>query len=223
MRCYRHDDVLAEAARDRKPAQALGAVAPEEGVIAADRDHRLLRRPGGAARRQPRRPAAGMPRAGGRVRLRKDDARSMYLGPAPRLHRRAETAWRAPCAGCACPLPQDAAGDPVRLSEPVRLLEPAQDRGSDRGATAQALLRLPASRDRGSRPRRARAGCDEPVRRRPLPRPALRRREAASRDRPRPWLQALALDLRRGHVGARRLSSGRDRSAPEGGSSRTWA
>ena len=37
VRCYRHDDVLAEAARDRKPAQALGAVALEEGVIAADR------------------------------------------------------------------------------------------------------------------------------------------------------------------------------------------
>jgi peptide/nickel transport system ATP-binding protein len=37
VRCYRHDDVLAEAARDRKPAEGLGAVVLEEDVIEADR------------------------------------------------------------------------------------------------------------------------------------------------------------------------------------------
>jgi oligopeptide/dipeptide ABC transporter ATP-binding protein len=37
VRCYRHDDVLAEAARDRKVAEELGAVALEEALIAAER------------------------------------------------------------------------------------------------------------------------------------------------------------------------------------------
>jgi len=36
VRCHRHDDVLAESARDRKPAEALGVIAVEEGVLAAE-------------------------------------------------------------------------------------------------------------------------------------------------------------------------------------------
>ena len=35
VRCYRHDDVLAEAARERTPAEKLTAVALEEGLVAA--------------------------------------------------------------------------------------------------------------------------------------------------------------------------------------------
>jgi peptide/nickel transport system ATP-binding protein len=37
VRCYQHDAVLAEATRERKPAEELGAIALDEGVIAAER------------------------------------------------------------------------------------------------------------------------------------------------------------------------------------------
>jgi peptide/nickel transport system ATP-binding protein len=36
VRCYRHDDVLAEGARDRKPAEKLGIITLEEGVLAVE-------------------------------------------------------------------------------------------------------------------------------------------------------------------------------------------
>ena len=47
--------------------------------------------------------------------------------------------------------------------------------------------------------------------RQPLPRPALRRRAPARRDRPRARGGAVAAGVRRGHVGARRVGPGRDR------------
>jgi peptide/nickel transport system ATP-binding protein len=37
VRCHRHEDVLAESARDRKPAEELGIIAREEGVLAVER------------------------------------------------------------------------------------------------------------------------------------------------------------------------------------------
>jgi oligopeptide/dipeptide ABC transporter ATP-binding protein len=36
VRCYRHDDVVAEGARDRKAAEELGVITLEEGVLAAE-------------------------------------------------------------------------------------------------------------------------------------------------------------------------------------------
>ena len=112
------------------------------------------------------------------------------------------------------PHARGAAGDPVRLPEPVRLAQPAQDDRPDR-APAAAASSAPATGaaadKRVERDARARLAGHEL--RRPLPRPALGRRAPARRDRARPGRQPGRPGLRRGHLGARRVRAGGDRRA----------
>ena len=86
--------------------------------------------------------------------------------------------------------------------------------------TVGQIVRQPLDlfgRRRGRRQRRStRCSNGSPLSRgirRPLSRPALRRRAPARGDRPRAGRQPLGAGLRRGHVGARRERAGRDRRA----------
>ena len=111
--------------------------------------------------------------------------------------------------------PRESAGsDPVRLPEPVRLAQPAQDDRADRAPAARAS----SARATGARPTGGSSEMLERVSlaaqlRRPLSRPALRRRAPARRDRPRARVRPGGAGLRRGHLGARRQRAGGDRRA----------
>ena len=131
--------------------------------------------------------AARVPRAGRRVGLGQDDA-----GALDRAACTATAPARSCCAGSrsrrsARGRPREsAAGDPVRLPEPLRLAQPAQDDRADRApaaAASSAPPRAPRPTERVDRDARARLARREL--RRPLPRPALGRRAPARRDRPR--------------------------------------
>ena len=156
VRCYRHAQVLEEAGARPEAGRATPRARP--GGRVGDRggaDQRLLRGTGGAPRREPGRPAAGVPSPRRRVGVRQDHPGALYLRPAPGLLRRDHVAGRAPPARDAGALARDAPEDPVRLPEPVHVAQPAKDGGPDRRPAAQAS----SSGSGGARSRPASSEC----------------------------------------------------------------
>ena len=106
--------------------------------------------------------------------------------------------------------------DPVHLPEPLPVAEPAADDRADHQAADGAVRHR-----QGQGGHRAGGRADGPggprVRDAALPgQPALRRRAAARRDRPRAGRRARRDGLRRDHLGARRVGAGLDRRAARG-------
>ena len=181
-RCWRQ-------ARARRPADAPAEAGSDPSARArrSQAVNAALRRPHGACTTStstlaPRECLALVGESGsGKTTL----ARSI-AGPAPRARRRdpAATAsrWRAGSRARAARGPPI---DPVRLPEPVRLAQPAPHGRPDRRASRCELFGTASGReaDRAGR-RDARTGVADRGLRRPLPRPALRRRAPAGRDRP---------------------------------------
>ena len=117
---------------------------------------------------------------------RQDDAGALDRRPAPRPHGRIMLRGQPLAESARAPHARGAPGDPVRLPEPVRLAQPAQDDRRDRAPAARRLRRRERRRRRdAARDRDARARLARRELRRPLPRPALGRRAPARRDRPR--------------------------------------
>ena len=176
--------------------------------------------PPGRGRRLVHRRAGALRRAGRRVGQRQDDDRALHRRPArARAPARSRSTARRSRHRAQAPA-RGAAADPDRVPEPVRVAQPAPAGGrGDRAPAARAAQALARrGRARGGRAARARAAADPPGR--PLPGRALRRRAPAGRDRPRPRRPARPADLRRGHLGARRLGAGGGARAPAGAAAR---
>ncbi len=113
------------------------------------------------------------------VWVRQNDPGPVHRGPAPQLDRPAGLRWRSPCRPRAAAAKAGAEADPVRISEPLHLAQPAQDDRADRRPAPRAL---PGSLVSGA----VRPGHQGYARRTPgprlprsLPRPAIRGRASA--------------------------------------------
>ena len=150
----------------------------------APRRRRRLRRPHGRPRRRTSRwrRASAWRSSASRARARR---RSPARSRACTSNWTGEILLRGDAARgeLARPAARGAARDPVHLPEPVRLAQPAPDDRPDRAPAARAVRRRRQGRDAAGR-RDARARRAHRRLRRPLSRPAVRRRAPARRDRP---------------------------------------
>ncbi len=217
VRCFRADEVRATSLRERLGRAAGAAGARGRGpALGGARPRRLLRRPPGPVRGEPRAAAARVPGPGRRVRLGQDDAGPLHRRPAPRVDRPGAAARPPAGPGGPAARPRDPPPDPVHLPEPVQLAEPAKDDRADRGPAAAGVLRPePPERDGRVVETLEKVSLLE-LGRRPLSRPALGRRAPAGGHRPGPGGRAGRAGVRRDHLGARRVGAGGDRRAAGG-------
>ena len=212
----------ASASRRSGPGTSTAAPSRTPTPTAARRDplgrraQRLLRPHAGRPRRELR---PGQGRGGGagrRVRQRQDHHLALGRWAAQGLDR--HDLLRGPRAGQERPRAQRRRpqADAVHLPEPLPVAEPAADRRADHQAADGAVrARQGQGRDR-PRGRADGAGRPRPADAALPGQPALRRRAAAGRDRPGAGRRAGRADLRRDHLGARRVGAGLDRRAARG-------
>ena len=158
---------------------------------------------------------------------RQDHPGALYLRPAPGLLRADHVAEAsAPARDAGALDPETRQKIQYVFQSPYSSLNPRRTVGTDRRPAAERLLQAPERREVDAPHRRAvlknewRSAASVVDR---YTDQLSGRRKAAGRHRARSRVQAVASDLRRGHVGAQRLRPGRDRPAAWGLSSGRWA
>ena len=151
VRCLRAEEVRASVvSRSGVLEEHVAQARADEPVLALSQRLRRLRLRHGRARHQPRARAARVPRAGRRVRLGQDHAGALDRRTAPRPLR-PDPAARAAARPELAPAPaREPAGDPVRVPEPLRLAQPAQDDRADRAPAAGRVRHRHGRRGRQS-------------------------------------------------------------------------